>query len=555
MGHRTKVIVMAGTMLGLFTSAMDQTVVGTSMPTIIADLGGFGLFSWDGTGFMLASTATVPVVGKLSDIYGRKPFYMAGIFILILGSALCGSSQNVEQLIAFRVIQGLGAGMIMGIAFAILGDVFTPAERGRWAGLMSGVFASASVLGPLIGGTLTDHVHWRWVFYVNLPLGAIALTVLALGMPSIRPPKGSTLDYRGVVLLLATVVPMLLAFSWAGSRYDWVSPQVIGLLTWAAAGFIVFIYAELRTEEPVIPMALFRNRIFTVAALVTLISGVAMMGSFFYIPLFVQGVIGASATNSGIVLIPMMISMAIASAISGQLMSRLGRYRIQGIVGLGLMVFGGLLLSQLDVNSTRRDVTYAMIFFGIGLGTSMPLFMLALQNAVPYRFMGVSTSTMQFLRSVGGTFGVAIMFSLIQSGYHSRLSTVVPPQARDNPQISAALDDPLFIQNPQAFEAVRARFAGFGDQGEALFEQSIQGVKESLALGIADAFLLAVFILIIALVISVFMQEIPLRKAHYTPEEQESTGSLPEAALALPPVAGGANGHTAGLGDEAPGRA
>ena len=283
---------------------------------------------------------------------------MAGIFILILGSALCGSSQNVEQLIAFRVIQGLGAGMIMGIAFAILGDVFTPAERGRWAGLMSGVFASASVLGPLIGGTLTDHVHWRWVFYVNLPLGAIALTVLALGMPNIRPPKGSKLDYRGVVLLLATVSPMLLAFSWAGSRYDWVSPQVIGLLAWAAVGFIVFTIAELRTEEPLIPMALFRNRIFTVAALVTLISGVAMMGSFFYIPLFVQGVIGASATNSGIVLIPMMVSMAIASAISGQLMSRLGRYRIQGIVGLGLMVVGADLALAVgcELDATRCDL-------------------------------------------------------------------------------------------------------------------------------------------------------------------------------------------------------
>jgi hypothetical protein len=240
----------------------------------------------------------------------------------------------------------------------------------------------------------------------------------------------------------------------------------------------------------------------------------------------------------------MMVSMAIASAISGQLMSRLGRYRMQGIVGLGLMVLGAILLSQLDVNSTRRDVTYAMILFGIGLGTSMPLFMLAVQNAVPYRFMGVSTSTMQFLRSVGGTFGVAIMFSLIQSGYHSNLATAVPPQARDNPQIRGALDDPLFIQNPQAFEGVRQAFAGFGDQGEALFAQSIQGVKQSLAVGIADAFLLAVFILVVALAISVFMQEIPLRKAHYTPEEQESFGTLPEAAVALPPVAGGANGSS-----------
>ena len=230
MGTRTKTIVMIGTMLGLFTAAMDQTIVATSMPRIIADLGGFGLFSWVGTGFMLASTATVPVVGKLSDIYGRKPFYMGGIVLLLVGSMLCGSSQNVEQLIAFRVIQGLGAGCIMGIAFAILGDVFTPAERGRWAGLMSAVFASASVIGPLIGGTLTDHANWRWVFYINIPLGLTALAVIFFGMPYLRSPRRPKIDYLGIALLLGTVTPLLLALSWAGSRYDWVSPQVIGLL-------------------------------------------------------------------------------------------------------------------------------------------------------------------------------------------------------------------------------------------------------------------------------------------------------------------------------------
>src|SRR3989441_6485065 len=370
MGTRTKVIVMAGTMLGMFTAAMDQTIVGTSMPRIIADLGGFGLYSWVGTGFLLASTATVPVVGKLTDIYGRKPFYMAGIFILILGSALSGSSQNVEQLIAFRVIQGLGAGMIMGIAFAILGDVFAPAERARWAGLMSAVFASASVLGPLIGGTLTDHASWRWVFYINLPLGTLALLVLFFGMPNIKPARGSRLDYRGAVLLLATVVPMLLAFSWAGSRYDWLSVQVIGFFAWAAAGLALFTYAELHTEAPLLPMSLFRNRIFAVSALVTLISGVGMMGSFFYLPLFVQGVIGSSATNSGLVIMPMMISMAIASAIAGQLMSRLGRYRVMGVAGLAIMVAGVFLLSRMDVHSTTMDARIAMVVFGVGLGSS-----------------------------------------------------------------------------------------------------------------------------------------------------------------------------------------
>jgi len=553
MGTRTKVTVMAGTMLGMFTAAMDQTVVGTSMPKIIGDLGGFGLYSWVGTGFMLASTATVPVVGKLTDIYGRKPFYMAGILILLLGSALCGSAQNVEQLIAFRVVQGLGAGMIMGIAFAILGDVFTPAERGRWIGLMSGVFASASVLGPLIGGTLTDHVHWRWVFYVNLPLGAVALAVLLVGMPNLKPPERPRLDYRGIFLLLATVVPLLLAFSWAGSRYDWLSPQVIGFFAWAAAGLVIFTYAELRTEEPLLPMSLFRNRVFAVSALITLISGVAMMGCLFYIPLFVQGVIGSSATNSGFVTMPMMIAMAVASAIAGQLLSRFGRYKLLGILGLSIMVAGAVLLTRLDVNSTSWDPTLAMIVFGVGLGMSMPLFMLAVQNAVPYKFMGVSTSTMQFLRSVGGTMGVAIIFSLIQSRYHEGLAYNVPAAARDQPQIRQVLDDPQFVLDAGAFQRVQLAFSEFGAQGPALFAQTIEGVRESLATAIADAFFVSVFVLAASVVIAFFMKDIPLRRGHYTPEEElaAATPAMPAPSLdpvpagGLRPVAGGANGAPA----------
>ncbi len=559
MGTRTKTIVMIGTLLGLFTSAMDQTVVGTSMPRIIADLGGFGLFSWVGTGFMLAATTTVPIVGKLSDMYGRKPFYMAGIFILIMGSALSGMSQNVEQLIAFRVVQGLGAGMIMGIAFAIVGDVFTPAERGRWAGLMSGVFASASVIGPLIGGTLTDHAGWRWVFYVNLPLGSLALLVLFFGMPNIRPSGRGQLDYRGVLLLVAAVVPMLLAFSWAGSRYDWVSPQIIGFLGWAAAMVIVFTYAELRTKEPLLPMSLFRDRIFAVSALVTLITGFAMMGSLFYIPLFVQGVIGSSATNSGLVTMPMMIAMAIASAAAGQIMSRWGRYRVLGVLGLAIMAAGMFLLSQMGVHSTNRDATIGMIVFGLGLGMSMPLFMLAVQNAVHYRFMGIATSTMQFLRSVGGTMGVAIFFSLIERQYSSGLVTTVPQPVQSQPQLTEVLKDPQFMLNQQAFDKVHQVFLGFGAQGQALFDQTLLAIRTSLADAIASAFFVAVFVLLAAVVVGVFMKEIPLRRVHLVEEEgllppqpdlaaAEGTIAAAEAGdaavVTLKPVAGGANAHS-----------
>lgn len=553
MSNRTKTIVMAGTLLGLFTAAMDQTVVSTSMPRVIADLGGFGLYSWVGTGFMLASTATVPVIGKLSDIFGRKPFYMAGIFTLLLGSALCGTSQAVEQLIAFRVIQGLGAGMIMGIAFALVADVFPPAERGRWMGLTSGVFASASVLGPLIGGALTDHVSWRWVFYVNIPMGGVALTVLLLGMPNIRPNRQARLDYRGIVILLATVVPMLLAFSWAGSRYDWVSYQIIGMLSWALVGIVIFTYVELRTGEPLLPMFLFKDRVFLVSALVTLITGFAMMGSLFYIPWFVQSVIGASATNSGFVTMPLMIAMAIASVISGQLMSRFGKYRVLGVVGLLVMVGGMYMLSRMNAESTLTDARIGMVVFGIGLGTSLPLFMLAVQNVVPYKVMGVSTSTMQFLRGVGGVMGVAVMFSLILSQYHQGLETNVPQpvQEQADERLMSAINDPQFLLNTEASSQVEQAFLALPQGGEQLFSATVQAVKVSLADGISEAFLVSTFILLGAVVIGAFMKEVPLRKVHVFEDAEaapatrdvtvgpSTVGAEPAPA---PPIVGGSKG-------------
>ncbi len=537
--RRTKVLVIAGTVLGLFTAAMDQTVVATSIPKIVADLGGFGLFSWVGTGFLLASTTTVPIVGRLSDMYGRKPFFMLGIVVLLLGSVLSGSSQNIEQLIAFRVIQGFGAGMIMAIAFTIVGDVFPPAERGRWMGLMAGVFAAASVLGPLIGGTLTDHVDWRWVFYINIPMGGVALALLAFGMPRLRPAITPKLDYRGIALLCATTVPMLLAFSWAGDRYAWISPEIIGFLAWSVVALSLFTYFELRTDEPLLPMHLFKNRVFTVSSLVALITGFAMMGSLFYIPLFVQGVLGASATNSGLVTMPMMIAMAIAAAIAGQVMSRSGKYRVLGVVGLIVMVVGMAFLSTMDAASTRRELTYAMIVFGVGLGTSIPLFTLAVQNSVPYSVMGVSTSAMQFMRSVGGTMGVAIMFSVIQGQYADGVRENVPAVVLEQEQLSKALDDPQFLLNDRALEQVQGAFAGFGEAGESLFEATITGVRVSLADGISESFFIAIWVLCLAVVASVFLKEEPLRKTHLVEGDAPPVG---EAEPAMPPLAGGAKG-------------
>ncbi|MFB3053329.1 MAG: MDR family MFS transporter [Dehalococcoidia bacterium] len=545
---RTRVVVMAGTLLGLFTAAMDQTIVSTSLPRIVASLGGLGLFPWVFTSFMITSTTAVPIVGKLTDMYGRKPFYIAGVAILLLGSVLSGSSQSMEQLIAFRAVQGLGAGMIFGIAFAVVGDVFPPAERGKWSGLLGGVFASASVLGPLIGGTLTDHVHWRWVFYINLPLGFVALTVLFFGMPALRPLTRPKLDYIGAALLMATVVPALLAFSWAGSRYDWASTEIIGMFTWSAVALAMFTYVELHTEEPLLPMGLFRNRIFAVSAVVTFLMGIAMFGALSYIPLFVQGVIGASATNSGLVIMPMMIAMAISSAITGQIMSRLGRYRVLGVIGLAIMAAGMYLLAQMDVNATNFIARRNMVVMGIGLGMSLPLFMLAVQNAVPHRVMGVATSTMQFLRSVGGTMGVAIMGSLINSTLSSELAANTPRQVTENapPALLERIRNPQFLLSPEQLSAVRGAFEELGPQGTQLFEASIFAVKTSLATAIGDAFWLAVFVMAASVLVGAFLKEVPLRSEHDLESETlPATPSSPTPAtpaMAIAPAAGGGDG-------------
>ncbi len=545
---RTRVVVMAGTLLGLFTAAMDMTVVSTSLPRIVASLGGLGLFPWVFTSFMITSTTAVPIVGKLTDLYGRKPFYIAGVAILLLGSVLSGSSQTMEQLIAFRAVQGLGAGMIMGIAFAIVGDVFPPAERGKWSGLMAGVFASASVLGPLIGGTLTDNFNWRWVFYINLPLGSVALLVLFFGMPTLRPQTRPRLDYMGIVLLAATVVPALLALSWAGSRYDWASPEIIGMFTWSAVALAMFTYVELHTEEPLLPMGLFRNRIFAVSAVVTLMTGIAMFGALSYIPLFVQGVIGASATNSGLVTMPMMIAMAISAAITGQIMSRTGRYRLLGVAGLMIMTAGMYLLAQMDANATNFIARRNMVVMGIGLGMSLPLFMLAVQNAVPHRVRGIATSTMQFLRSVGGTMGVAIMGSLINSTLSSELAANMPPQVTENapPALVEQIRNPQFLLSPEQLSAVRGAFEQLGPQGTQLFEVSIAAVRTSLATAIGDAFWIAVFVMAASVLVGAFLKEVPMRSAHdLAGEPAPATAPSPAPApptAALAPLTGGENG-------------
>jgi len=548
MGTRTRMLVMAGTLLGLFTAAMDQTIVGTAMPRVVAHLGGYEHYSWVFTGFMVVSTTAVPIVGKLTDMYGRKFFFLGGIAVMMLGSALCGMSQSMIQLIAFRGIQGLGAGTIMATAFAIIGDVFPPAQRARWAGLMTGVFAAASVVGPLIGGYITDNLNWRWVFYVNLPMGALALSVFFSVMPSVRSGLRHQLDYWGVTMLILAVVPLLLAFSWANEQYPWLSVQIIGLLAFAALAGLAFAAVEMRAAEPILPPALFRHPIFLVSAAVTFLTAMGMYGSIVYLPLFVQGVTGSSATNSGLVTMPMMLSLSITAAIVGQILGRWGRYRIIAVVGLAVMSGGMFLMSRMDVNSTNVIATRNMIVVGIGLGAVMPIFVLVVQNALPYRMLGVSTAAIQFFRSVGGTMGVAIMGSIVNSSFSAELTAQTPAQVREStpPDLLQRLQDPQAILNADLLAGLRSSFEGLGEQGLVLFDQVMLATRTALGTAIADAFLVGMGMALAALVVAVFLREIPLAKTWAVPEEAAAGIALDD--LALQPVAG----SSAALADPPP---
>src|SRR5947209_2224630 len=371
--RRETLLTMTGVLLVMLLASLDQTIVGTAMPRIISDLQGFDRYTWVTTAYLLTSTVMVPIYGKLSDLYGRKPIFLVGIVLFLVGSAASGEAQTMNQLIAFRAFQGLGAAALLPIALAVIGDLFTPRERGRWQGLTGAVFGLSSVLGPTAGGWITDHSTWRWVFYVNVPIGIIALLVLIFLMPSLRSKNTGkpSIDYIGAALLIAGTVPLLLGFTWAGSQYDWLSWQILSLFAESIVFVTLFILFEARlerrNEQPIINPSLFKNGIFSVSVIITMITSMGMFGSILFLPLYAQGVLGISATNSGLILTPMMGGLIFISVISGQLVSRFGKYKWLAFVGMAISIGGSLLLLLLVVKSTYTLLIVALIVLGLGL--------------------------------------------------------------------------------------------------------------------------------------------------------------------------------------------
>jgi EmrB/QacA subfamily drug resistance transporter len=419
---RALATVFAALMLGMFLAALDQTIVSTALPTIVGDLGGLDHLSWVVTSYLLASTISTPIYGKLGDMYGRKPVFLAAIVIFLAGSMLAGLSESMAQLIAFRFIQGAGAGGLMVSAQAIIGDIVPPRQRGRYMGLIGSVFAVASVAGPLLGGFFVDQLSWRWVFYVNLPIGVIAILIVVFKLKLRTPHNRHRIDYLGATLLSGGVAALILLTSWGGVQYGWGSPLIIALGVGGVLLLAAFVWQERRAEEPIIPLSLFRSRVFNVSSAMGATIGMAMFGAIVFIPLYLQLVYGSSATKSGLQMLPLMLGLLTAAILSGRAITRMGRYRVFPIAGTATLVVGMFLLSRLGPDTATWMASVYMLVVGVGIGLVMQVLVLIVQNDAPPENIGVATATATFFRSMGGSFGVAIFGAIFASRLSDELS-------------------------------------------------------------------------------------------------------------------------------------
>ncbi|MEO6058415.1 MAG: MDR family MFS transporter [Candidatus Limnocylindria bacterium] len=525
---RARTEILIAVMLAVFLAALDQTIVGTALPRIVDDLKGNEFYTWVVTSYLLTATVSGPIYGKLSDLFGRRPMVMFGVSLFLIGSALSGISQEMWQLVAARGLQGLGAGAIFPIALAVVGDLFTPVERGKYQGLFGAVFGISALIGPAVGGFLTDNFSWHWVFFVNLPIGAVALVIIWRLLPPIKhPERARSIDYLGSVVFAAALVPILIGLT-NKRTLEWNDPWVGGLILVGMAFSALFVWVESRASEPILPLSLFRNRSISVSLIAVFLASFGFFGAIIFIPLWFQTVLGSSATQSGYQILPLLAGLIISSVVSGQVISRTGRYRWLIVVAMALVAVGLALMTQLRGDTSLSEMWVWMVVAGMGIGPSLAAFTIVVQNAAPFAQLGAATGALTFFRQVGGTVGLAIGGTL----FATALTSELPPEM-------AAAGVPQEIAR-FASSAAGSDFSSVGDLGaqilasvpeqfrpavEPFVPNIVNGFHNAFSIAIGGALWIGVVAAIGATVATLFfLPELPLRK-HHGPERAESAGA------------------------------
>ncbi|PEY42145.1 MFS transporter [Bacillus cereus] len=510
--NQNRKLLLIGLVIAMLFAALDGTIVGTAMPRIVGELGGLSLMTWLTTAYMLTSTTVVPIAGKLADLLGRRNVYIAGLIIFMVGSALCGMANGMTELIIFRGIQGLGGGIMMPMAMIIIGDMFTGKERAKWQGIFGALYGLASVIGPQVGGWIVDAVNWRWVFYINLPVGILATIFIAMGLKSHKQTGPIKIDIAGIFTMILGVVSLLLALTFGGKDYAWDSWQIIGLFALAIIGIVGFVIVEIKAEEPILPMHFFKNRTFTLLNAIGFFMSIGMFGAIMFVPFFMQGIVGVSAAESGTIMTPMMITMIVMSIIGGQLVLKVG-VKPQIITGMLIMAGGFWLLTTMDMHTTKLVATSYMMIIGLGMGLVMPTLTLALQESFPKKDLGVVTSSSQFFRQIGGTFGITILGSIMNNTSGTTLTNKLVPVLNTFPaeagQMVTKFKD-MIHTDPQGLYSMLFSPEALKQMPETISNTIVPILKTSLVDSLHSVFLTGLVFIVVGAVFTICLQKIKL---------------------------------------------